>query len=210
MKSLIIGITGGSGSGKSRIAEDLLRSLSPHATILALDNYYYPIAQQPLDHNNRPNFDLPESIDLQKFKEQLTLLANGSSIEIKEYTFNNPDLQPRILKVGSKPIIIVEGLFIFHLPEMESLIDVKIYIDVEEDIKLNRRLKRDTELRGYNINDVNYCHINHVLPSYNMFILKQRDKVDFVLPNNGDYPEALNTVRDFLKTKLDPTYYFLG
>ena len=207
MKSLIIGITGGSGSGKSKIAEDLLQFLSPNASLLALDNFYHPISEQPLDLNKRPNFDLPESLDLQKFKEQLTQLANGINIEIKEYTFNNPDLQPRILEVISKPIIIVEGLFIFHLPDMESLIDIKIYIEVEENLKLERRLIRDTQLRGYNIDDVNYCHINHVVPSYKLFIVNQKEKVHFVVFNNGNYVDAVNSLKDYLRTKLDPTFY---
>ncbi len=208
MKSLIIGITGGSGSGKSQIARDLAELLSPNATILALDNYYYPIEKQPKDINGRPNFDLPESLDLQKFKHHLIQLSNGANIKIKEYTFNNPDLKPKTIEIFSKPIIITEGLFILNPPEMELLISIKIYIDVKEDIKLERRMKRDLKSRGYNLDDVNYCHINHVLPSFNKFIKPQKEKAGFVVANNGEYNDTLERIKVFLKKKLDPYFLF--
>ena len=206
-KSLIIGITGGSGSGKTGIAKDLVKYFNSTASLLALDNYYYPIEKQPRDKNGRPNFDLPESLNLTGFYEDLILLSSGNNITQPEYTFNNIERIPKTITVRHNPVIIVEGLFIFHLPELLPLYDLKIFIDVEENLKLERRLIRDVKTRGYSKDDVEYCHVNHVLPSYISFIEKQKSIADLILSNNSDYQTSFETLIDFLKSKLDPTFF---
>lgn len=201
-KPLIIGITGGSGSGKTTFTKQLAFRLGKNCTVLTQDNYYHPIHLQPLDSQGFPNFDLPTSLDLAKFHQDLLNLRNGKTLKLKEYTFNNPSLTASILTIPSTKIILVEGLFIFHLPETEALMDLKLFIEVEDYLKLERRLKRDLNERGYNERDVLYSHTNHVMPSYYQHIEKHKHLAHLVIPNNTGFEKCLEMVGFYINSLL--------
>ena len=202
MIPFVIGITGGSGSGKTSFARKLKEILEPYASLIALDNYYLPIDNQPVDKNGRPNFDLPESLNLNKFNFDLEELLKGNNITIKEYTFNVVNVPSVTLEIESKPIIIVEGLFIFHTKELYRKYDLKLFIEVDEEIRLQRRLVRDIKLRGYKEEDVLYCQENHVLPTYNMHISSLKNKVDMIILNNKNFNVSADIIADYLKSKI--------
>jgi len=196
----IIGITGGSGSGKTSFTRKLVENLAPNISVLTLDNYYYPIHRQPIDENGNPNFDEPESLDLEKFKNDFFRLLNGETLYFEEYTFNNPLITPKTIIVKPTKIIILEGLYVFHSEIVNAKIDLKLFIELTDEEKVNRRLKRDIEERGYNHHDVMYCHEHHVNPAYKKHIEKHKYDADFVIPNFPNFEKGLKVISDYLKT----------
>lgn len=203
-KPYIIGITGGTGSGKTRFLNELLGSFEGNqVTCISQDDYYLPREHQLVDKNGEFNFDRPESIDFDHFASDLKELSQGKSIVKEEYTFNNPDVKPKSIIRHAAPVILVEGIFIFHYEKIKNLIDLKVFIDAKEYIKLKRRLKRDREERGYDAEDVFYKYENHIMPSYQKYIEPQKEMADIVVPNNESFDKALHVVKAFVHSKID-------
>lgn len=202
-KPYIIGITGGSGSGKTRFLETLLTGFKEEeVTCISQDDYYHPREYQLVDENGELNFDRPESIDYEHFASDLRQLSEGKEVEKQEYTFNNPDVVPDVIVRKPAPVILVEGIFIFHYPKITNLLDLKIFVDAMDYIKLQRRLKRDREERGYDADDVLYKYENHIMPSYQKYIAPHKDYSDLVVPNNSDFSGAVSVVKAFINSKL--------
>ncbi|MFT5570831.1 MAG: uridine kinase, partial [Cyclobacteriaceae bacterium] len=129
----IIGITGGSGSGKTFFLKKLLATIADHSvSVFSLDNYYLPIEKQEKDSNGIENFDLPSSIDHESFIQDLKKLKNGEDIIIEEYNFNHRDTPPNQIQILSRPVIIVEGIFTFHFKQINELLDLKIFVDAPD------------------------------------------------------------------------------
>lgn len=188
----LVGIAGGSGSGKTTILNELFRELPDESlALVSQDNYYHPIHKQQKDENGEVNFDLPESIDRDHFYQDIVTLMGGGSITKKEYTFNNPGKDPEIIEVKSAPIIITEGLFIFHYSEINEMLDHKVFIDADEEIRLQRRIHRDHLERGYPENVVRYQWDNHVMPADRMYLQPYKPDSHLVINNNEHYREEL-------------------
>ena len=133
MRPYIIGITGGSGCGKTLFIKRIMKDFSnEEVCLVSQDNYYRPRNEQPVDENGVQNFDRPESIDITKFTHDLKKLIDGEVIRIKEYTFNNPELDPEIIEFQPASVIILEGIFIFYVKEISKLIDLKVFVDAPE------------------------------------------------------------------------------
>ena len=183
----IFGICGSSGSGKSFIVKYVLENLgSDNVSVIYQDNYYKKREEQTKDANGNYNFDLPSSFYLDEFIYDLKKIKNGEKVEREEYTFNNQDISPKIISVFPKKIILVEGLFLFNNKEIVSLLDRSIFIDCDIDKMVERRIKRDHKIRGYDKSDVIYKYENHVLPAYNNFILPHKETVDKIINNDFD------------------------
>src|SRR5688572_18569272 len=142
-KPYLIGITGGSGSGKTRIIHEL-REMYPEEKlcIISQDEYYHPREKQVWDDAGYQNFDLPQSIDDVSFTKDIHLLIDGNIVEKKQYVFNNPKSEPVMLTFKPAPVILVEGLFVFYFEHIRELLNLKIFIDAEDVIKLKRRIIR--------------------------------------------------------------------
>lgn len=202
-KPYIIGITGGTGSGKSLFLKSLLESFDPNlVTCISQDDYYLPREHQLVDKNGEFNFDRPESIDFEHFASDLEQLRNGQSVIKEEYTFNNPDLKPKSIVRHAAPVILVEGIFIFHYKKVVKNIDLKVFIEAREHVKLKRRLKRDREERGYDADDVLYKYENHIMPSFQKFIEPHKEIADLVVPNNVNFDKALDVIKAFVGAKI--------
>tara|TARA_B100001057_G_scaffold160158_1_gene160806 strand:- start:7521 stop:8141 length:621 start_codon:yes stop_codon:yes gene_type:complete len=195
MDNKLFGISGSSGSGKSFIVKFLKSSLGPEIlSVIYHDNYYKEREDQEKDRQGNYNFDLPSSFHQDELVEDLIKIKSGKSIIRKEYTFNNPKINPRSLRVEPKSIIIVEGLFLFNDPNISKFLDKKIFIDCDLNVMIDRRITRDHEKRGYDKSDVLYKYNNHVLPAFNKFILPHKDKSDLIVnnsKNNNSAPEAI-------------------
>ena len=186
-KPVVVGLTGGSGSGKTHILYELKKRLGEtNVAVLSQDNYYRPISEQKRDENGIENFDLPESIDRVAFLEDVQQLIAGHAIERSEYTFNNEAGCASSIKTESKPVLIIEGIFVLFHPEINDLLDVKIFVDCDRQKMVERRINRDARERGYDRSDVLYRFDHHVWPTYETYILPQRDAADFVIDNSAD------------------------
>lgn len=201
MKPYIIGITGGSGSGKTLFIKKIIEDFTnKEVCLVSQDNYYKPRNQQPLDENGVYNFDRPESIDIAKFTDDLHKLIEGETIRIKEYTFNNPELDPEIIEFQPAPVIILEGIFIFYVEEISRLIDLKIFIDAREHIMLKRRIIRDQKERGYDLEDVLYRYEHHVMPSFNKYILPFKEHSDIIVNNHEHFDEGIKIIKSHISS----------
>lgn len=202
-KPFIIGIAGGSGSGKTFFLNCFLNHFNPaEVCLVSQDDYYHPIKEMTAEENKLYNFDLPSTIDNEHFLSDIKKLLAGGTIYKKEYTFNNPTATPKILEIKPAPIIIVEGLFILHFHEIADLLDLKIFIDTEEEIALQRRVKRDLIERGYSEDDVLYKWINHVVPAYKQFLLPYKKTCNKVITNNTQVAEDIIKISEEISTEL--------
>lgn len=205
-KPFVIGISGGSGSGKTTFVKELARSFTPdQVCILSQDNYYKPREEQITDANNEKNFDLPESFKEQEYHKDVLRLLNGEDVVLKEYTYNNPDAEPRQVTYKAAPVIVIEGIFVFHFADVSGLMDLKIFIDADEHIKLIRRIQRDKIERNYPLEDVLYRYQHHVFPSYQKYILPYKSECDIVVNNNISFEDAMNALKLSINEKLDET-----
>ncbi|MFD1768957.1 uridine kinase family protein [Sphingobacterium suaedae] len=210
-KPYVIGIAGSSGSGKTFFLKSFLNHFLPEqVTLISQDDYYIPANTKTQEENRLYNFDLPTAINRDAFYHDIKQLFDGNTIYREEYTFNNPNIKPKTLEIKPAPILIVEGLFIFHYEEVNELLDFRIFLDAEESVALQRRLRRDLIERGYDHDDVMYKWINHVVPSYNQYLVPYKPICNLVIINNTDNPhiidDAANKISVDLKNKnLDIT-----
>ena len=208
VKPYLVGIAGGSASGKTSFLMDLKNSLPPKTvSIITQDNYYLPINEQEKDENGEVNFDLPTSINRQKFHADLEHIMNWEPLTLKEYTFNNKNKEPGYITIEPRPIIIMEGLFIFHFEEIRKALDLRVFIDVREHKMLERRIKRDHIERGYNEDSVRYQWDNHVVPSYKKYLKPYRDDSHIIVTNNSHYSKGLDVITNHLRSKLISHFY---
>ncbi len=202
MKPYLVGITGGSGSGKTTFINALLASMPVNSvSLLSQDNYYKSIDQQTKDENRIENFDIPSSLDLDKFYSDVVRLREGHDLQLKEYTFNRSDVVPKMIHIPSAPVILLEGIYALHHPELNDLIDLKVYIDADEHHRRQRRIQRDAVERGYDQDDVLYRLSQHHQPAFEQYILPHRSKADLVIPNNHHFEKGLEMLGHFLKSK---------
>lgn len=203
-RTFIIGISGGSGSGKTSFIKDLkINFTDEEMCFLSQDEYYKPRESQSRDENGVCNFDLPDSIDQDEFYFDLVKLMNGLEVQKEKYTFNNSKANPEILGFKPAPIIIVEGLFVFQNLRVYDLLDLKILLHASDTQKIIRRIKRDRVERNYPLEDVLYRYENHVLPSFESFIQPYFNKVDIIINNNKSYHNGKEMLISFLHTKLE-------
>jgi uridine kinase len=198
----IIGITGGSASGKTLFIKTLMKHFNDgEVCLISQDEYYKKIEFQPLDEKGIANFDTPFSIDNEQLAKDLQDLKNNKVVHKEEYTFNNPALTPRIITYQPAPVIIIEGVFVFYHPDIANQLDLKIFLDAKEFVKLKRRITRDQSERGYSIEDVLYRYEYHVSPTYEKYIEPFRHEADLVIPNNNGFEKGLEVVLSFIKLK---------
>jgi len=206
-KPFIIGIAGGSGSGKTFFLNSFLHHFkNDEVTLVSQDDYYFPAGEMTQEENKLYNFDLPSTIDHEQFLLDIKKLVKGEVVYKKEYNFNNPLAVVKILEVNPAPIIIVEGLFILHFKEIAALLDYRIFVDAEEGVALQRRVKRDGMERGYPEDDVLYKWHNHVVPAYKEFLLPYKNQSDKIVINNLDTPEDIIRITEEISNDLKPRY----
>ena len=202
-KHFLIGISGGSASGKTELIKKLKNEFQPgEAVFIAMDNYYLPKEKQKRDASGKINFDHPDAVNLQKLYDDILKLLNGETIYVKQYNYNNPKLPSPIIEYKPAPIIIVEGIFIFFKPYLNELFDLKVFIDADEHIKLARRIRRDTQERGYNLDEILDQYIEHVVPMYRKFIEPYKYECDIVIPNNHSMDKGISVLIGYLRSKL--------
>ncbi len=199
----LIGIAGGSGSGKTTFIEKLREKFATtDLCIISQDNYYKKREEQVTDAMGVKNFDLPSSVDLHDYYLDIQRLKEGESVERLEYTFNNPDAKTRLIVTHSAPVIVAEGIFVYSTKELLSLYDLKILIDATDDKKIIRRIKRDRLERNYPLEDVLYRYENHVVPAYNQYIAPFKKEVDIIINNNESFDAGLEILAAFIQFKL--------
>ncbi len=202
MKPYIIGVCGGTASGKTYFLERLqCQLLAGEAVFISLDNYYRPQAEQPLDENNIPNYDTPDSINWLQLEDTLQRLGNGEVVRMKKYTFNNPLASEEWLELKPAPVWVIEGLFSMQQVKIRERFDISLFIDTEEHLKIFRRIERDHEERGYDLKDVTYRYLHHAIPAYKEYVQPYRALAHVVIPNNVDISPVVDLWAIFIRDK---------
>lgn len=202
-RSFTIGICGGSGSGKTTLLRRVSKAFkSATPAVFSMDNYYHSIGEQLRDKNNIVNFDLPTALNEKRLTEDFHSLASGNIIEVKEYFFNAPPDKNVLLTIQPSELLIVEGLFLFHYEGVKERLDFSVYVDVDHETQLDRRIYRDQETRGYSREDIIYQWDNHVIPCYENYILPYKDSADFIFRNDHRSEEDFEKMLTALKEKM--------
>ncbi len=202
-KPFIIGITGGSGSGKTSFIKQLRSGLpDEEVCLLSMDDYYVRREKQEKDERGIHNFDRPASIHRKEFVRDLKKLIAGEAVQRQEYVFNNELAKARTLTFFSAPVIIVEGLFVFHYKELRKLLDLKIFLHAKDNLKVVRRIKRDRVERNYPLEDVLYRYEHHVLPAYEKYVHPHKERADLIVNNNTDFNMGLAVIRAFVEKQI--------
>ncbi len=198
-----VGIAGGSASGKTSFLQALFNAFESHEiSLVSQDNYYRPADQQQTDENGRLNFDLPESLFRQEYHRDLEKLKAGIEVKRKEYTFNNPAVTPKTIIMKPAPIVVTEGLFVFHYDEIWQMLNYKVFLDAGENIRLARRIARDSEERGYPEEEVRYQWENHVLPADRCYLEPYREECDLIVDNDDHFEPGLKLLVNHLKNVI--------
>lgn len=202
-KPFLIGLTGASGSGKTTFLKRLETIFSKEELcVVSQDNYYKPREEQEVDHEGIHNFDLPTSINRKEFHRDILALLEGKTVVRQEYTFNNSLVTPKMLEFPSCPIILIEGIFIYHYKEIKDLMDLKLFLHVKETTALSRRIRRDRLERNYPLEDVLYRYEHHVLPTYERYIKPFQFEADLIINNSSNFETGLDIVVNYLKSIL--------
>jgi len=203
-KIFTIGITGGSGSGKTFFLKSLSQQFSDkEICFISQDHYYKPRDLQVTDENGFKNFDLPGAIEREKFHNDILRLKRGETLQKQEYTFNNPNATPKMLEFAPTPVVIIEGLFVQYFEEIDKELDLRIFIEAKDYLKLSRRIRRDNTERGYDLEDVLYRYQHHVMPVYDTLIKPLKHSADLIVPNNSHMNVAVRVISTFIRAILD-------
>ncbi len=195
----IIGVTGGSGSGKTTFIEALGNEMDDFPLcIVSQDEYYKDRKEQRTDELGITNFDLPSALEEEEFVRDVHRLINGEQVVREEYTFNDEQKEARNIVYRPSSILVLEGLFVLLNPVLRELIDLKVFIHAKENIKVIRRIKRDREERNYPLEDVLYRYENHVMPAYEKHIKPFYEQADLIINNNQSFKQALHVLCGFL------------
>ncbi|XVL11331.1 uridine kinase [Staphylococcus xylosus] len=200
MKSTtIIGIVGGSGSGKTSVTNEIMKNLEGHSVaLLAQDYYYKDQSHLTFDERLETNYDHPFAFDNDLLIENLTDLRNGKRVEVPTYDYTNHTRSEETIAFEPKDVIIVEGIFALENKTLRDLMDVKIYVDTDADLRILRRLLRDTEERGRTMDSVINQYLNVVRPMHNQFIEPTKRYADIIIPEGGSNKVAI----DIMTTKI--------
>jgi uridine kinase len=197
---IVIGVAGGSGSGKTTVAEMIAKDLGENRiTLISQDNYYKDLVHLSPEERARVNFDHPESIDAKLMASHISQLKDGNSIEMPVYDFHTHTRHSETITVYPKEILLIEGILVLEREEIRNLMDIKIYVDTDDDIRLIRRLKRDITERGRDLDSVIDQYLNTVRPMHLEFVEKSKRCADIILPWRDFNTAAVSMVITMLR-----------
>lgn len=202
-KSIVIGIAGGTGSGKSTFSHELVSRLpTDRIAYISHDSYYLDLGHLPFEERVKLNFDHPDSLDNELFVSHLKKLRDGEPVNIPVYDFKTFTRTHQVEQVAPQPVILVEGILIFAIQEVRDQLDFKIFVDTDVDIRFMRRLKRDLEERGRTIESVYEQYLREVKPMHDAFVEPSKRYADIVIPHGGKNVAALDMVAAKIRDHL--------
>jgi len=200
---MIIGICGGTGSGKTTIARAIVEAVGEKKVVLVeQDSYYRNLSDMPLDERHQANFDHPDSLDSDMLVNHILRLKQGLSAEMPLYDFKTHTRSDKIEIIEPKPVVIVEGILIFAEPRVLDLLDVRIYVDTPDDIRLMRRLKRDFTERGRSFERTLEQYDRTIRPMHFEFVEPSKRHADIIIPEGGQIGVSVEILCGLVRQKL--------
>lgn len=195
VKPLVIGIAGGTGSGKSTVARNVARAISTESvSFIDMDAYYRDFAHLPIEERRAINWDHPDAFDWELLVEQLGRLSNGETIEKPVYDFVTHTRAARTVVVSPADVIVVDGILLFVDPRVRDLCDVKVFVDAESDIRLIRRIRRDMARRGRPLDEILQQYLSTVQPMHLQFVEPSKRYADVIVPRGGHNTIAIEMI----------------
>ena len=201
MKPYIIGIAGGSGSGKSTFAKRLKEAFPDQVSLISCDNYYLPHDDLPLAERAHLNYDAPEALEFDLMVRHLEELKNGQTALCPVYDFTRHTRSDKVTEIEPRPIILIDGILIFHDPALRKCMDLKIYVETDADERILRRAKRDMQERGRDLDSVIDQYLTTVKPMHNTYVKPTRVFADIIL-NGGKNEQAFKLVKNQIERIL--------
>lgn len=199
-RGILIGVAGGSGSGKTLVVQHMIRQLgSDRVVVLQQDSYYKDSSHLPFEERAKQNFDHPDAIDSELLIQHVEELLNGWTVDIPIYDFTTHTRRTETSRAGPHDIIVLEGILILDNPKLREMMDIKVYVDTDPDIRFIRRLKRDTAERGRTMQSVVEQYEKSVRPMHLQFVEPTKRYADIIVPEGGYNWVAI----DLLKTKVE-------
>lgn len=202
-KPLIIGVAGGSGSGKTTVVQKICESLGDkRLVLLEHDSYYRDLSHLPFEERIKQNFDHPSSLETELLIRHIKALTEGYQVEVPIYDFAAHNRKEETIPTIPKEVILIDGILIFSEPELLKLMDIKVFVDADDDIRLLRRLKRDIEERGRSVDSVLKQYQKYVRPMHLEFVAPSKRYADIIIPRGGKNKIALEMVLALIEGKL--------
>ena len=200
---LVIGIAGGTGSGKTTLMNNLIQHFGDVITVLSHDNYYRRLDHLTMEQRNQVNYDEPAALETELMVEHLRLLREGHSIDCPIYDFTIHNRSEETLKITPQRVIIVEGILIFADESLRDLMDIRIFVDTDADVRLCRRIKRDVNKRGRSLESVLLQYQTTVKPMHEKHVEPSKKYANIVVPEGGKNFVALDMITGYIQRHLD-------
>ena len=200
-EAFVIGIAGGSGSGKSTFAQRLKECFPEEIALLSCDNYYLARHEMPFEERKLQNYDSPEAFEFELMVQQIRDLKTGKDIACPVYDFTRHDRSDKVLQIQAKPIVLIDGILLFVDPRLRELMDMKIYVETDADERILRRVRRDMVERGRDLDGIISQYLATVKPMHNAYVEPTKAYADIII-NGGKNERAFQLVKNQIQTIL--------
>ena len=200
---LVIGIAGGSGSGKTTLLKNIIQTFGPAITVISHDNYYKRHDEMTYEERCKLNYDEPDALETDLMVQQLEQLRNGQEILCPVYDFTVHNRSDETILIKPERVIIVEGILIFENEALRNLMDIKVFVDADADIRICRRIKRDVNKRGRSLESVILQYQETVKPMHEKYVEPSKKYVDIVVPEGGKNLVALAMIQGYISRYLE-------
>ena len=200
---LVIGIAGGTGSGKTTLMKNLLERFGDVVTVLSHDNYYLRRDSMPFEERCKVNYDEPCALETDLMVRHLDALRHGQAIDCPLYDFSLHNRRDEVVRIEPRQVIIVEGILIFENPQLRELMDIRIFVDTDADIRLCRRIKRDVNKRGRSMESVIEQYQTTVKPMHEKYVEPTKKYAHIVVPEGGKNLVALEMIMGTIRRHLE-------
>ena len=199
---LIIGIAGCSGSGKTTITERLVEAFGNQVAVIRHDDYYKAQTEKPMEERVKQNYDCPDAFDTDLMAEHISALRKGESIDCPVYDYMVHDRSDKVREIDPRPVLIIDGILVLAEPALRDLMDIKIYVDTDADIRILRRIRRDVHQRNRTMDSVIDQYLATVKPMHEQYVEPSRKHADIIIPEGGYNMVALEMVCDRVSAHL--------
>lgn len=203
---IVIGIAGGTSSGKTTITQRIVQSLGSSVTVITHDSYYKAHHELTYDERVALNYDHPNSYDTEMLVRDLAALKEGQTVECPVYDYAAYDRSENTMTIKPSKVIIVEGIMIFHEESLRDLMDIKVFIDADADVRILRRIIRDVKERGRSLDSVVNQYITTVKPMHEAFVEPSKRYADVIIPGGGDNEVGLDMIVGRIRAHLTQDY----
>ena len=204
MRPVLIGVAGGSGSGKTTVVREIIRSLGPdQVAVIHHDSYYRDLAHLPLQERLGINYDHPDALETELLVQHLLQLRAGEPVQVPVYDFTAHARSTELQRADPRKVVIVDGLFVLFDRDLRELMDIKLYVDTDSDLRFIRRLTRDVRERGRSADSVIEQYVATVRPMHLEFVEPSKRYADVILPEGGFNRVALDMITTKIRAVLE-------